>query len=180
MQLPVTILVVILGSGLIAWELSRIGIHQGYAPIQPIAFSHKIHAGDGKIACLYCHYAARTSRHAGIPPAGVCMNCHNLVEKQTVEIEKLKEALQQSQHLSSLGAISGLGQFLDGLEQRGDVLLAQHPRTGRQGLIRFWRILCECLQIALQGHLVTLHKRIDDFLRRILRQRLCDQLLQPS
>src|SRR5215475_2964881 len=95
MQLPVTILVVILGSWLIAWELSRIGIHQGYAPIQPVAFSHKIHAGDGRIACLYCHYAARTSRHAGIPPAGVCMNCHNLVEKQTVEIEKLKEAVQE-------------------------------------------------------------------------------------
>ena len=95
MQVPVTILVVILGSGLIAWELSRVGIHQGYAPIQPIAFSHKIHAGDGKIDCLYCHDAARTSRHAGIPPAGVCMNCHNLVEKQTVEIEKLKEAVQE-------------------------------------------------------------------------------------
>lgn len=79
-----------------AYQLSRIGIQQGYSPNQPIAFPHKVHAGDNKIPCLYCHYAARTSRHAGIPPASVCMNCHNILEKQTVEIEKLKEAVQQA------------------------------------------------------------------------------------
>ena len=78
-----------------AWQLSRIGIHHGYTPKQPIAFPHKVHAGDNKIPCLYCHYAARTSRHAGIPPASVCMNCHTILEKQTVEIEKLKEAVDQ-------------------------------------------------------------------------------------
>src|SRR5229473_3400340 len=82
-------------SGLGAWQLSRMGIHQGYAPEQPIAFPHKVHAGDNKIPCLYCHYAARTSRHAGIPPASLCMNCHTMLEKQTVAIEKLKEAVQQ-------------------------------------------------------------------------------------
>jgi Cytochrome c7 and related cytochrome c len=78
-----------------SWEMSRIGIHQGYSPEQPIAFPHKVHSGDNRIPCLYCHYAARTSRHAGIPPASVCMNCHTLLEKQTVEIEKLKEYVQQ-------------------------------------------------------------------------------------
>jgi len=93
--IAVGILAVCLGGGLAVWGLSRVGIHQGYEPAQPIAFPHKIHAGDNKIPCLYCHYAARTSRHAGIPPASVCMNCHNLVEKQTVEIEKLKEAVQE-------------------------------------------------------------------------------------
>jgi hypothetical protein len=91
----VGIAVLLFGSALLAWEVSRVGIHQGYAPNQPIAFPHKIHAGDNKIPCLYCHYAARTSRHAGIPPASVCMNCHNLLEKQTVEIEKLKESVQE-------------------------------------------------------------------------------------
>jgi len=81
--------------GLTIWELSRIGIHQGYAPQQPIAFPHNVHAGENHIPCLYCHYGARTSRHAGVPPASVCMNCHRLLEKQTAEIEKLKEAVQQ-------------------------------------------------------------------------------------
>jgi hypothetical protein len=89
----------IVGSALVVWALSRVGIHQGYSPDQPIAFSHLIHAGDNKIPCLYCHYAARTSRHAGIPPTSVCMNCHNLLEKQTVEIEKLKEAAVQRRPL---------------------------------------------------------------------------------
>ncbi|PYP87704.1 MAG: hypothetical protein DMG65_16680 [Candidatus Angelobacter sp. Gp1-AA117] len=89
------VLGVALAGGFGALQMSRIGVHQGYSPDQPIAFPHKVHAGDNKIPCLYCHYAARTSRHAGIPPASVCMNCHTLLEKQTVEIEKLKEAVQQ-------------------------------------------------------------------------------------
>jgi hypothetical protein len=83
----------VLTGGAGAWQLSRIGIHQGYSPAQPIAFPHKVHAGDNQIPCLYCHSAARTSRHAGIPAASVCMNCHSILEKQTVEIEKLKEAV---------------------------------------------------------------------------------------
>jgi hypothetical protein len=85
----------VIAGGAGAYQLSRIGIHQGYSPEQPIAFPHKVHAGDNKIPCLYCHSAARTSRHAGIPPASFCMNCHTILEKQTVEIEKLKEAVQQ-------------------------------------------------------------------------------------
>ncbi|HEY2171090.1 MAG TPA: cytochrome c3 family protein [Candidatus Angelobacter sp.] len=93
-QLVVLVLLgAVIAGGAGAWQLSRIGIHQGYSPAQPIAFPHKVHAGDNQIPCLYCHSAARTSRHAGIPPASVCMNCHSILEKQTVEIEKLKEAV---------------------------------------------------------------------------------------
>ena len=89
------VVALVFGGGVGAWQLSRIGIHQGYAPEQPIAFPHKVHAGDNRIPCLYCHYAARTSRHAGIPPAGLCMNCHSMLEKQTTAIEKLKEAVAE-------------------------------------------------------------------------------------
>ena len=85
-----------LATTVFAWELTRAGVHQGYSPAQPIAFSHKVHAGDNRIPCLYCHYAARVSRHAGIPPASVCMNCHSLLETQNVEIEKLKENVQEA------------------------------------------------------------------------------------
>jgi len=49
---------------------------EGYKPMQPIAFSHKIHAGDNEIACQYCHNSVEKSRHAGIPSVNVCMNCH--------------------------------------------------------------------------------------------------------
>jgi len=82
--------------GVTARELSLVGIHQGYAPEQPIAFSHKLHAGENQIACLYCHFGATRSRHAGIPPASVCTNCHGLLRKETAEIQKLKEAIAQN------------------------------------------------------------------------------------
>lgn len=55
------------------------GNQQGYEPVQPIAYSHRLHAGELQIACLYCHFTAENSRHAGIPPASVCMNCHRYV-----------------------------------------------------------------------------------------------------
>lgn len=55
------------------------GNHQGYEPMQPIAYSHRLHAGELQISCLYCHFGAEKSRTAGIPPANVCMNCHRFV-----------------------------------------------------------------------------------------------------
>jgi len=51
----------------------------GYAPAQPLAFSHRLHAGELQIGCLYCHAGAERSPRAGIPAAGVCMNCHKFV-----------------------------------------------------------------------------------------------------
>ncbi len=87
----------------------QIGVDQDYAPIQPIHYSHKIHAGDNGIDCKYCHSAARTSKNAGIPSLNVCMNCHkNISEFQgdkdstyvdyskefyTGEIQKLYDAV---------------------------------------------------------------------------------------
>jgi len=55
------------------------GNHQGYEPGQPIAYSHRLHAGEMQIQCQYCHFGADKSRHAGIPPASVCMNCHKFM-----------------------------------------------------------------------------------------------------
>ena len=54
----------------------QVGVDQGYQPIQPIHYSHKIHAGDNGIDCKYCHSAARVSKHSNIPSLNVCMNCH--------------------------------------------------------------------------------------------------------
>lgn len=68
---------VILGSHL--WAARLPGNQQGYEPTQPIAFSHRLHAGELKVGCLYCHPGAEQGRHAGIPPAGLCMNCHKTV-----------------------------------------------------------------------------------------------------
>jgi len=70
-----------------------LGTNQGYAPAQPIAYSHAQHAGDLQIPCLYCHYAASRGRHAGVPPAQVCMNCHEKVKKDAPEIQKVVTAI---------------------------------------------------------------------------------------
>jgi hypothetical protein len=71
------------------------GNQQGYAPVQPIAFSHQMHAGDLQISCLYCHSGAERSSLAGIPAASTCMNCHRFVTAPT-EITRA-EAEQASQ-----------------------------------------------------------------------------------
>jgi len=59
--------------------MMQIGIDQGYAPVQPIHYSHRIHAGVNKIECTYCHSSALESKHSGIPSLNVCMNCHKSI-----------------------------------------------------------------------------------------------------
>jgi len=69
-------------------EARALGRQQGYAPVQPIWFSHQVHATQNGIDCEYCHVDARTSRHAGVPSLNVCMNCHNQVKEGTVSGKK--------------------------------------------------------------------------------------------
>lgn len=57
----------------------QVGIDQGYEPVQPIHFSHKVHAGDNKVDCKYCHSSARVSKTSGIPSLNICMNCHKSI-----------------------------------------------------------------------------------------------------
>ncbi len=76
----VTAIFLLLGSAYFAYGwMMQVGVDQGYAPIQPIHYSHKIHAGDNKIECKYCHSSARVSKHSGIPSLNVCMNCHKSI-----------------------------------------------------------------------------------------------------
>ena len=72
------LLSLLLGGGAIVMDagLRLPGNHRGYAPEQPIAFSHRLHAGELQMDCQYCHSGARRSRHAGVPSASVCMKCH--------------------------------------------------------------------------------------------------------
>ena len=86
MKSPIVTIVLALGLAanvlLLAWSVSSFripGNQQGYEPEQPIAYSHRLHAGELQIQCLYCHSNADRSRHAGIPAAGICMNCHSVV-----------------------------------------------------------------------------------------------------
>lgn len=75
-----TTIFLLLGSAYFAYGwMMQVGVDQGYEPIQPIHYSHRIHAGDNKIECKYCHSSARKSKHSGIPSLNVCMNCHKSI-----------------------------------------------------------------------------------------------------
>lgn len=74
-----------------------VGIQQGYAPKQPIAFSHKLHAGQYKIDCNYCHTGVNRGKSATIPSANICMNCHGVIKKESPEIQKIYTAIEKNQ-----------------------------------------------------------------------------------
>ncbi|MBI1185216.1 c-type cytochrome [bacterium] len=74
-----------------------LGLQQGYAPDQPIKFSHKLHAGQYGIDCQYCHTGVEKSKNANIPSSNICMNCHTVVQSGpkygTEEISKIYAAI---------------------------------------------------------------------------------------
>ena len=94
---------VALGTSANRWRLPD--NQQGYAPKQPIAFSHRLHAGELKLDCTFCHSNAEQSRHAGIPSTDVCMKCHqNVVNTFDIikdEAEKAKEEKREPKQLVS-------------------------------------------------------------------------------
>jgi mono/diheme cytochrome c family protein len=73
--------------------LFAIGVQQGYSPKQPIAFSHKLHAGQMEIDCKYCHTGVMKGKQANIPSPNICMNCHSQVKKGSPEIAKIYAAI---------------------------------------------------------------------------------------
>lgn len=118
-NVTILILIALVGGSLIyarSVNINLPGINQGYAPDQPIAFSHRLHAGDLKMECLYCHSGAEKSRHAGIPAASTCMNCHKFVtsgwdqfkiEEGTAQAENRAFQLPVSEKLTPLYAAVG-------------------------------------------------------------------------
>jgi hypothetical protein len=70
---------------------------KGFSPEQPFAFSHRLHAGDNNIPCLYCHTGAERSRHAGVPATETCMNCHSVTRTEKPGIQQLATAFKTNQ-----------------------------------------------------------------------------------
>ena len=74
-----------------------VGVHQGYAPEQPIKFSHKLHAGQYQINCNYCHTGVYAGKGANVPSANICMNCHNAIKRESPEIQKIYRAIENEE-----------------------------------------------------------------------------------
>jgi mono/diheme cytochrome c family protein len=102
----VTVVLFVLGGYLTTKGAIGLGRNKDYQPVQPIYYSHKVHAGTNQVNCLYCHGGAEQGKHANIPSVNVCMNCHKAINEYkgekiydeegkevngTAEIQKLYE-----------------------------------------------------------------------------------------
>ncbi|MGB1018757.1 MAG: cytochrome c3 family protein [Chitinophagales bacterium] len=76
----VTVIIAALVIYLLASQAISLGRQQGYQPMQPIKYSHALHAGEYAIDCKYCHTAAVEGKHSNIPSTNVCMNCHKMIQ----------------------------------------------------------------------------------------------------
>lgn len=97
-RLPLMIVVgvLLIGGGVVAgvWyyftpKYTRVG----YQPIQPVAFSHKVHVDQLGLDCRYCHHDVERSWFSNIPSASTCMNCHNQVLKDDPRLALVRESV---------------------------------------------------------------------------------------
>lgn len=87
------VLVAALGAGALAMYVGTPQvIMTGYQPVQPVAYSHKLHAGDLGMDCYYCHFTADKASHAAVPPTEVCMNCHTRVKSNSPRLQKVRDS----------------------------------------------------------------------------------------
>jgi hypothetical protein len=75
--------------GLVLGYYANAAFYPGTTPEQPINFSHRIHAGDFEIPCMYCHTQARRSISAGVPSVNKCVGCHNEIATDRPQIKKV-------------------------------------------------------------------------------------------
>lgn len=68
----------------------------GYRPVQPVPYSHALHAGDLGIDCRYCHNTVEQASRAAIPPTDTCMNCHKLVKTTSERLELVRQSAERT------------------------------------------------------------------------------------
>lgn len=95
--LPLVAAVAVAGGGatvtwLFWYYASPKNLQVGYAPEQPIDYSHKLHAGELGIDCRYCHASVERSQEAMVPPTDTCMGCHSVVKKDSPKLAALRDS----------------------------------------------------------------------------------------
>ena len=100
--LPIKLVVIatVLGTGVTAgvWyyftpKYTRVG----YQPVQPVAFSHEIHANQLGMDCRYCHSFVEVAAHSNVPNTQVCMNCHSQVQKDNPKLQPVRDSWKSGQ-----------------------------------------------------------------------------------
>ena len=64
----------------------------GYRPVQPVPYSHRLHAGELGLDCRYCHASVEISAVANVPPTQACMNCHRLVKRESEKLAAIRDS----------------------------------------------------------------------------------------
>jgi hypothetical protein len=72
-------------------------IDTGYQPVQPVPYSHKLHAGQMGIDCYYCHFTVYKAAYAAVPPTETCMNCHARVKSTSPRLEVVRQSYATGQ-----------------------------------------------------------------------------------
>ncbi len=83
--------------GLVWYYFSPEYTDVGYRPHQPVAYSHKVHAGDLGVDCRYCHTSVERQAHANVPPLRTCMNCHTMVKPDTEKMKLVSSSFASGQ-----------------------------------------------------------------------------------
>jgi hypothetical protein len=78
-----TLILFVIGGYYVVKGAIDLGRTKNYEPVQPIYFSHKVHAGTNQINCLFCHGGALEGKQANIPSVNICMNCHMTINEYT-------------------------------------------------------------------------------------------------
>jgi menaquinone reductase, multiheme cytochrome c subunit len=79
---------------IVAYGFSPKTLDVGYAPVQPVAYSHALHAGALAVDCRYCHTSVERTPHANIPPTQTCMNCHSKILVTSDKLKPVRESHQ--------------------------------------------------------------------------------------
>lgn len=101
-KLPLIVLLVGLGAAVSAvagvwYYFSPEYTDVGYRPVQPVPYSHKLHAGDLGVDCRYCHTSVETSAKANVPPTATCMNCHTMILPESEKLLPIRESFATGQ-----------------------------------------------------------------------------------
>ena len=85
------IILFMIGGYLMFEGAQGLGRSQKYQPVQPIYYSHQVHAGVNQISCLYCHGGAMQGKQASIPSVNICMNCHMGISEYAGQTKLFRE-----------------------------------------------------------------------------------------
>jgi len=84
-------------TGFVWYYLSPKNLQVGYAPEQPVNYSHRLHAGQLGIDCRYCHANVERSAEAMVPPTQTCMGCHTLVKAQSPRLQRVRDSWESGE-----------------------------------------------------------------------------------